>query len=148
MALQIIAAKVQTVIIGKPKQPPKAGTDKGETGGKERRFKAIIGTFVEFNDGWTIRGQDGRIHTGQGTVVRFNYRHGTWSVQSPQRCETNVLGYVFTPQGEPCWLKAERESGFTTLDFRRSFSPSFVKLCEEGHAAAEGKAAVRGHHAA
>jgi len=135
MLLSIVKTKMQTVIIGKRKLSPKGGTK-----GKERRFRATIGTYTEFNDGWAIRGQDGRIHTGTGTVVRFNHRHGTWSVQRPQRCEMNMFGNVFDQKGDPCWLKAERESGFTTIEFRRSFSASFVRLCETGRASAEKKA--------
>jgi len=37
---------------------------------------------------------------------------------------------MFTRQGDPCWLKAERESRVTTRAFRRSFSASFVTFCE------------------
>jgi hypothetical protein len=96
--------------------------------------------YMEVNDGWTIGGPDGQTHKCRGTVVRFNYKHGTWSVQRPQRWETDRVGSVFTPQGEPSWLKAERELGFAPLAFGRSFSPNFVKLCEAGHALAEANA--------
>jgi hypothetical protein len=137
MTLEIVRAKIQKIAIKKPKQTAKRGTDKGETDGEKRRIYATLGTYTEFSDGWIIRGPDGRMHKGTGTVVRFNYRHGTWSVQRPQRCETNVMGYVFTQQGQPCWLIPERESGFTTSEFRRSFSPSFVTLCIEGYALAQ-----------
>jgi len=149
MALQIIEAKVQSVwLIRKETVTLRRGPDQGKTVEMNRRFKVTLGTYMEFNDGCTVAGPDGRHHKGRGTVVRFNYKHGTWSVQRPQCCETNRVGYVFTPQGEPCWLKDERESGFTPLAFKRSFSAGFVKLCLAGHALAEGDAAAQGHHAA
>ena len=96
-----------------------------------------IGTYIEFNDGGIVVGPDGRVHKSRGTVVRFNYRHRTWSVQRPQRCETNRMGYVFTLQGNPCWLKGERESGFTLLEFKRAFSAAFVNLCLAAHGLVE-----------
>ena len=140
MDLQIIATKLQYVYFtGRKKGASNCVPGKGRTGERERGFRVKIGTYIEFSDGWNILGPDGRIHKGRGTVVRFNYRAHTWSVQPPQRCELNIMGHVFSRQGEPCWLKDERETGFTQLDFRRSFSPSFVKLCEAGHALAEGR---------
>jgi hypothetical protein len=129
MTLQIINAKVQ---YGFFRRRTNGVSDKGKITDTIRKCKVLIGSYLEFNDGWSIHGPDGRIHKGKGTVVRFNYRHQTWSIQRPQCCETNVLGYVFTVQNEPCWLKAQRESGFTTVKFRRNFSPSFVKICIEG----------------
>ncbi len=114
----------------------------------KRRFKVELGTYVEFNDGCTIQGPDGRLHRGKGTIVRFNYRHGTWSVQRPQSCETNVLGYAFTMHNEPCWLNAKRESGMTTLEFQRKFSPAFVKLCIDGQPWSDGNAEVCNSHVA
>ncbi len=143
MALQIIQAKVQAVWLARKVQvTPRRGPDKDEDIEKVRRFRVVLGTYIEFDDGWTVLGPDSRVHKGKGTVVRFNYKHGTWSVQRPQRCETNRVGYVFTPQGDPCWLKGERESGFTPREFERDFSPAFVKLCRTGHALAEGNAAA------
>lgn len=143
MGLQIIQAKVQAVWLArKAKVTPRQEPDKGNDTKKVRRFRVVLGTYIEFDDGCTIVGPDGRVHKGRGTVVRFNYKHGTWSVQRPQRCETNRVGYVFTPQGEPCWLKEERESGFTPREFERDFSTAFVKLCRIGHALAEGNAAA------
>ncbi|MBE7557938.1 hypothetical protein HS125_02890 [bacterium] len=143
MALKIIRAKVQTVWLKrKVKVTQQRGPDKGKVVVRERRFKVTLGTCIEFDDGWTIVGPDGRTHTGGGTIVRFNYRHRTWSVQRPQRCETIRVGYVFTPQGDSCWLKAERESGFTPREFERDFSSAFVSLCRMGHALAEGNAAA------
>lgn len=142
MALQIIDAKVQTMwLTRKEKVMLTRGPDKGKTVERKRRFKVTIGICIEFDDGWRIVGPHGRVHTGRGTVVRFNHRHSTWSVQRPQRCETNRVGYVFTPRGDPCWLEAERESGFSSRDFERSFSPRFVKLCKAGHDLAETGAA-------
>ncbi len=134
MALKIIKAKVQTVFLKRKENVTlKRGLDKGKNVEKVQSFKVTLGTYLEFNDGCTITGPDGRCHRGRGTVVRFNYRHGTWSVQRPQRCETNRVGYVFTPRGNPCWLKEERESGFTTAEFERNFSRAFVQLCLEAH---------------
>jgi hypothetical protein len=142
-ALQIIDARVQAVWLTRKEMVTlRRGPDKGKKVERKRRLKVILGTYIEFNDGCTVAGPDGRTHQGRGTVVRFNYKHGTWSVQRPQRCETNRLGYVFTPQGEPCWLKDERESGFSPREFVRSFSPGFVKLCLAGHALAEANAAA------
>jgi hypothetical protein len=141
MVLQIIEARVQAVWLARKETVTlKRGPDKGKNVERKRRFKVTLGTYMELNDGWTIAGPDGQTHKGRGTVVRFNYKHGTWSVQRPQRCETNRVGYVFTPQGEPSWLKAERESGFAPLAFGRSFSAGFVKLCLAGHALAEANA--------
>jgi len=136
--VQIIEAKVQKAwLTRKEKVTPKRGPEKGNTVERQRRFKVVIGTYIAFDDGCTIVGPDGRVHKGLGTVVRFNYRHGTWSVQRPHRCETDRVGYVFTAQGDPCWLKDERESGFTSHDFDESFSPHFVQLCKNGHELAE-----------
>lgn len=143
MALQIIQAKVQAVWVKRKVQvTPRRGPDERKDVEKMPGFRVVLGTYIEFDDGWTIVGPDGRVRKGRGTVVRFNYRHGTWSVQRPQRCETNRVGYVFTPQGDPCWLKAERESGFMLREFERAFSPAFVELCRTGHALAEGNAAA------
>ncbi len=141
MALQVIESKVQRVVVTRAKKGAAKfvpGTDSVEE--KEQRFRVTLGTYIEFNDGCTIKGPDGRMHKGKGTIVRFNYQHGTWSVQSPERCETNVLGYEFTVQNEPCWLKAGRESGMTTQQFNRKFSPDFVKLCLDGQPQANAKA--------
>ncbi len=141
MALEIVRAKVQAIYLSrKEKATRKVGPDKGKAMESKRRFRVILGAYIEFNDGWTVMGPDGRLHRGRGTVVRFSNRHRTWSVQRPQRCETNRVGYVFTLRGEPCWLKAERESGFTLSEFERSFSPGFVKLCLDGHALAKNQA--------
>lgn len=143
MKLQIIEAKVQVLWLKRKVQvTAKRGPEKGKLVEKDRRFKVVIGTYIEFDDGWTITGPDGRVHKGSGTIVRFNYRHGTWSVERPQRCETNRVGFVFTPEGNPCWLKAERESGITPRQFERYFSPAFVRLCQMGHALAEENAAA------
>jgi hypothetical protein len=131
--LRIIDARVQTVWLArKVTVTLKRGPDKGKNVERKRQFKVTLGTYMEFNDGCTIAGPDGRTHKGRGTVVRFNYKHGTWSVQRPEHCETNRVGYVFTPQGEPCWLKVERESGITPLELERSFSAGFVNLCLAG----------------
>jgi hypothetical protein len=134
---KIIKATVQTVLTRKKVAASNSALKHGKAAYKEKRFRVFIGTLLEFNDGWCIRGPDGRIHMGTGTVVRFNFRHGTWSVQRPQRCETNRLGYVFTVHHEPCWLKPERESGFSTSEFQRSYNPAFVKLCVAGQALVE-----------
>lgn len=142
MKLQIIQAKVQVLWLKRKVQvTAKRGPDKGKMVTRERRYKVLIGTYIEFDDGWTITGPDGRAHKGKGTIVRFNYRHRTWSIERPQRCETNRVGYVFTPAGDPRWLKAERESGITPRQFERDFSPAFVSLCRMGHDLAEGNAA-------
>ena len=142
MKLQVINAKEQTVFLARKSDVTSHSMpDDGTLAKSKRRFKVVVGTYIEFNDGWTIQGPDGRIHKGKGTEVRFNYRHQTWSVQRPQRCEMNVLGYVFTKQNEPSWLEAERESGFTTREFQRHFSQSFVKLCFDNQPGTTVKAA-------
>jgi hypothetical protein len=134
MALKIIEAKIQTVWFSRMEMVTlKRGPHKDKSVQRERRFKATVGTYLEFNDGCIINGPNGRRHQGRGTVARFNRKHGTWSVQRPQRCGTNKVGYVFTPKGEPCWLKDERESGFTHRAFEKSFSAQFVRLCLIGH---------------
>lgn len=141
--VETIETKVQTAWLArKEKVTLKRGPKRGQTVARTRRFKVTIGTYIAFDDGWTIVGPDGRVHRGTGTVVRFNYRNQTWSVQRPQRCETNRVGYVFTPQGNPRWLKAEKESGFSSQDFERSFSPRFVQLCKAGHNRLEADAAT------
>jgi hypothetical protein len=134
MALQIIKAKVQKVYLArKEKVTLKRGPNKGKDVERDSRAKVVLGTYIEFNDGCTITGPDGRTHVGRGTVVRFNYRHQTWSVQPPQRCETDRMGYVFTRQGDPCWLKDKRESGHTRSSFEQSFGKGFVELCLAAH---------------
>lgn len=138
MALEIVRTKIQFAWLKrKVLAVAKRGPEKGQTVERKRSFKVTIGTYIEFNDGCTIVGPDGRVHKGRGTVARFNYKYRTWSVQRPQRCETNRVGYVFTTGGDPCWLKDQRESGFDSQGFERSFSPFFVKLCKEGRAKAE-----------
>jgi hypothetical protein len=65
MALQIIEAKVQTVWFSRIELvTPKRGPDQDECVERERRFKSTIGTYLEFNDGYTLNGPDGRRHKG------------------------------------------------------------------------------------
>jgi hypothetical protein len=143
MLPQVIEAKVQQVLLKRrQKAALKREADGSEAEESTRRFRVIIGSYVEFDDACTIAGPDGRIHKGRGTVVRFNYRHQTWSVQAPQRCETDRMGYVFTPQEEPCWLPVQRQSGISDREFELSFSPKFVRLCKGAQDLAESRQAA------
>lgn len=146
LAITIKTAKVQSTILTR-KNVARKGREKDDSA-EDARFKLILGTYVEFNDGWIIHGPDGRVHTGTSTVVRFNYHHQSWSVQRPQRCATDRMGYVFTARIEPVWLKPERESGISTAEFRRNFSRSFVQLCLDAQGMLDGNAAAGGPKAA
>ena len=139
MDLQIIEAKEQTVFFtpGKAWRPNTLQTRARST--KRNRDSRL--SSARISNSTTAGESTGQTAESTGERVRWSgstigIKHGRCT---PQCCEMNVLGYVFNQQGDPCWLKAERESGFTAIDFRRNYSASFVKLCEEGLASAEAR---------
>lgn len=72
MALQIIQAKVQAVWLARKTQvTTRRGPDKEKEKDNEtvRRFRVVLGTSIEFDDGRTVVGPNGRVHKGRGTVV-------------------------------------------------------------------------------
>lgn len=89
-----------------------------------------LGVYVEFDDSHAILCPDKQVRRGTGTIARYNFKHGTWSVQAPQRCQQTRMGYVFV-RNEPVWEDAGRVRGRSEGEFRREYSPSFVQKCME-----------------
>lgn len=96
--------------------------------GGEETFFVRIGFYVELDDGHAIRCPDGVIRRGAGTIARYNFKHGTWSVQPPQRGKLTSMGYVFV-HGMPEWELPILERGLSHEQFRRSYSKTFVNIC-------------------
>lgn len=134
--LAIVESKVQTVWIktsGKKKNgDPKTGST-----------PCKVGTIVEFNDGNEVQVREtGLKYKGKGTRVRFNFRHGTISVQRPDTVDTTPSGAVVTSTDNlPIWVE-QRESGFTEARFKAEFGKTLVELAYRGHNAALDDAAA------
>ncbi len=129
LVLAIVESKVQTCWMETKGGKKKNGGDK-----KPGMAPVKVGTYVEFNDGntYTIR-ETGKTFTGKGTRVRFNFRHGTISVQVPDILTPNSSGgYQTTTEHQPIWVE-QKESGFTEKKFKESFGKRLVELAYQGH---------------
>jgi hypothetical protein len=115
--MRVIACKVQ-----------RAAFDKTMPDGSVRTFFSKIGAYMELNDGHRIKCPDGTVRVGTGTVVRYNYKHQTWSVQPPARALQNRMGYTFV-HGSPEWELPLRYCGMSETEFARQYSAQLRKLC-------------------
>lgn len=124
--LQIVEAKIQTYW----QKNQYISKRSGEV--KESLKPIKVGTYIELNDG-NVYEIDGQTYRGPGTRIRFNFKHRTISVQTPNVIKTGTIGYLTDSQKQPIWEDGEKISGYTTKQFESTYGKTLVALAYIGH---------------
>lgn len=123
-----------TLVSDKAEQKIWMNTKPKKPGGKAGMAPVIIGTICELDNGVKVTLPDGRVVQGRGTRIRFNFKHGTMSVQWPDQIKRDRLGRIDTHLGEVTWIEGKRKSGLTESTLRRSFGKEMCDLIMQVHA--------------